>query len=56
MEQKLVTDNEMINIEKLSDSELEELAKHYQQIRLECDQRSANRSVRDSKEKDAPLV
>jgi low affinity Fe/Cu permease len=47
--------NEMINIEKLSDQELEELAKHYEQIRLECDQRSATRRVRDSKE-NVPLA
>ena len=31
--------NEMIDIEKLSDEELEELAKHYERIREECDQR-----------------
>ena len=32
-------DNEMIDIEKLSDEELEELAKHYERIREACDQR-----------------
>jgi low affinity Fe/Cu permease len=35
--------NEMINIEKLSDQELEELAKHYEKIRLECDHRVSAR-------------
>ncbi len=45
--------NEMINIEKLSDGELEALALHYQKIRLECDQRSARR---DSEEQDASRV
>jgi low affinity Fe/Cu permease len=33
--------NEMMNIEKLSDEQLEELAKYYERIRRECDQRSA---------------
>lgn len=31
--------NEMIDIEKLSDEELEELAKHYEHIRKACDER-----------------
>jgi low affinity Fe/Cu permease len=35
--------NEMIDIEKLSDEELEELAKHYEHIRQECDERRARR-------------
>src|SRR3954463_13490805 len=30
--------NEMIDIEKLSDEELEELAKHYEHIRMACDE------------------
>jgi low affinity Fe/Cu permease len=47
--------NEMINIEKLSDEELEELAKHYQQIRLECDQRAASRHNEHST-RDVPLA
>jgi low affinity Fe/Cu permease len=46
--------NEMINIEKLSDAELEELAKHYQQIRLKCEL-SATQSRDDSKE-NAPII
>jgi low affinity Fe/Cu permease len=41
--------NEMINIEKLSDQELEELAKHYEQIRAECDHRATARCPDDSK-------
>ncbi len=48
--------NEMINIEELSDGELEELAKHYQKIREECDQRSAKRVLRDSEGHDASRV
>jgi low affinity Fe/Cu permease len=35
--------NEMIDIEKLSDEELEELAKHYEQIRKECDERRSRK-------------
>jgi low affinity Fe/Cu permease len=35
--------NEMIDIEKLSDEELEELAKHYERIRKECDERRSRR-------------
>src|SRR6476646_11663840 len=31
--------NEMIDIEKLSDEELERLSKHYEQIRKECEAR-----------------
>jgi low affinity Fe/Cu permease len=42
--------NEMINIEKLSDAELEELAKHYQQIRLKCEQQPVAQGRDDSKE------
>ncbi len=41
--------NEMINIEKLSDEELEELAKHYERIRQECDNRAARRLLTDAK-------
>ena len=37
--------NEMIDIEKLSDAELEELAKHYERIREECDYRKRGREV-----------
>ncbi len=37
--------NELIDIEKLSDKELEELAKHYERIRQECDARQAAKSV-----------
>ena len=33
--------NEMIDIEKLSDKELEELASRYERIRAECDERKA---------------
>jgi low affinity Fe/Cu permease len=47
--------NEMINIEKLSDQELEELAKHYEQIRLECDHRISARCP-DVSIKSAPLA
>jgi low affinity Fe/Cu permease len=36
--------NEMIDIEKLSDEELEELSKHYEHIRRECDQRRRHKS------------
>jgi low affinity Fe/Cu permease len=35
--------NELIDIEKLSDAQLEELAKYYEQIRRECDERSSRR-------------
>ncbi len=40
--------NEMINIEKLSDAELEVLAHHYEQIRRECDLRNTGRAADDS--------
>ena len=43
--------NEMINIEKLSDEELEELAKHYERIREECDHRAAARVLKNAKKK-----
>ena len=33
--------NEMIDIEKLTDKDLEELAQHYEKIRAECEQRMA---------------
>ena len=33
--------NEMIDIEKLSDKELEELSAHYERIRAECERREA---------------
>lgn len=33
--------NEMMNIENLSDEQLEELANYYERIRRECEQRSA---------------
>jgi low affinity Fe/Cu permease len=36
-------DNEMIDIEKLSDEELEALAKHYEDIRKACDERRSRR-------------
>jgi low affinity Fe/Cu permease len=35
--------NEMIDIEKLSDKELEELATHYEHIRAECERRDSRR-------------
>jgi low affinity Fe/Cu permease len=41
--------NEMINIEKLSDEELQELAKHYERIREECDHRAARKFLNDAK-------
>ena len=37
--------NELIDIEKLSDKDLEELAQHYERIRKECDQRAAAKAV-----------
>ncbi len=43
--------NEMIDIEKLSDEELEELAKHYERIREECDHRKAGKALREVKDK-----
>ncbi len=43
--------NEMIDIEKLSDDELEELAKHYERIRQECDSRKAGKMLKNAKEK-----
>ncbi len=39
--------NEMINIEKLSDDDLEELARFYEQIRRECEQRISSRAAAD---------
>ena len=36
--------NELIDIEKLSDKDLQELAEHYERIRAECDQREAARA------------
>ena len=35
--------NEMIDIEKLSDEELETLSKHFEEIRAECEQRKQRR-------------
>ncbi len=35
--------NEMIDIEKLSDKELEELSQHYERIRKECERRDRER-------------
>ncbi len=43
--------NEMIDIEKLSDDELEELAKHYERIRQECDSRKRGKSLTEVKKK-----
>ena len=43
--------NEMIDIEKLSDDELEELAKHYEQIRNECDHRKASKALKEAKDR-----
>jgi low affinity Fe/Cu permease len=40
--------NEMIDIEKLSDEELEDLAKHYERIREECDHRKAGEKLREA--------
>jgi len=39
--------NEMIDIEKLSDKELEELATHYEKIRAAVDKRNAARAARE---------
>jgi low affinity Fe/Cu permease len=41
--------NEMINIEKLSDEELADLAKHYERIREEHDHRAARKLLKDAK-------
>ncbi len=41
--------NEMIDIEKLSDQELEDLSKHYEKIRAEADAREARRILKESK-------
>ena len=43
--------NEMIDIEKLSDEELEELAKHYEQIRNKCDHRKASKALKEAKDR-----
>jgi low affinity Fe/Cu permease len=43
--------NEMIDIEKLSDEELEDLAKHYERIREECDHRKVGKPLGDEKDK-----
>ena len=43
--------NEMIDIEKLSDQDLEELSKHYERIREECSARKAGKNLRNVKEK-----
>ena len=43
--------NEMIDIEKLSDEELQELAKKYQKIREEADHRAASRGAKKTKKK-----
>ena len=42
--------NELIDIEKLSDKELEELAAHYEKIREECDHRAAAKLLNQAKE------
>jgi low affinity Fe/Cu permease len=44
--------NEMIDIEKLSDKELEELAAHYERIRTECERREA-RDADDDRDESA---
>jgi low affinity Fe/Cu permease len=41
--------NEMINIEKLSDEELADLAKHYERIREEHDHRAARKLLNNAK-------
>jgi low affinity Fe/Cu permease len=41
--------NEMINIEKLSDEELADLAKHYERIREEHDHRAARKLLGNAK-------
>jgi low affinity Fe/Cu permease len=43
--------NDMIDIEKLSDEELEELTKHYERIREECDHRKAGQKLHEAKDK-----
>ena len=43
--------NEMIDIENLSDQDLEELSKHYERIREECDSRKAGKNLKEVKEK-----
>jgi low affinity Fe/Cu permease len=40
--------NELIDIEKLSDEELQQLAEHYEQIRAECDLREERRRSKPS--------
>jgi low affinity Fe/Cu permease len=42
--------NEMIDIEKLSDDELEGLAKQYERIREECDHRKAGQTLQQAKD------
>jgi low affinity Fe/Cu permease len=37
--------NELIDIEKLNDKELEELAQHYEKIRAACDERAAAKAA-----------
>src|SRR6185369_6337791 len=37
--------NELIDIEKLNDKELEELTQHYEKIRATCDEREAAKAV-----------
>lgn len=44
--------NELIDIEKLSDKELQELAEHYERIRAECNQREAARAVLEKAKED----
>jgi low affinity Fe/Cu permease len=46
--------NEMINIEKLSDEELADLAKHYERIRAEHDHRAERKLLSDAK-KEIPV-
>lgn len=45
--------NEMINIEKLSDAELEELARHYERIRIESQNRTRRRATSDGDTSDS---
>jgi low affinity Fe/Cu permease len=46
--------NEMIDIEKLSDKELKELAAHYERIRAECERREAQQD--DEEEEEDPAA
>jgi low affinity Fe/Cu permease len=46
--------NDMIDIEKLSDQELQEMADTYEKIRSECEARSKNKEKRGAKQGGSP--